>query len=554
MAKRFRQARKLASKILRKLGRGNKLQSEPTTIPERPDANDANDNNQQPSLEEVSDIQSINWEQTRGQFQIVNGFDFEEGPELYYGLDQIQDEEPYEYFEHEAITPELVSEDSDKESDEIIEIPEQNNNIDEWEEIPKELENDNWGSTPEETNSGNPWVEGNTPGPDNWYPWSRDFVPQNATCIETTNEIQRPTTTFIPITYLKYKRQPLPCGCDKRKLQEAATDHMARNFCTRKKNFHCCKCSRPLAKDEVYEGTNLYHQLCRSCDRIEKYDITNESWYREPCQVCGQPLEQKENISWNNYCCSTPCKYAYLAIMSSQTFEHIPTRVYHYLNTGRGKYHEVDESEVLEKARNFYIKLNGEPEPERYDTRMNNNLETWNEARDRAYFEAQEAVDYLWESTLTYLNNHHDEEYIWRMNESFNNNREAAIARLPTILDLTEDNRLKLAKFNLCHNCYFPFSNEDLRQTNDRKFLCIKTDMNPEPCWIDPITNEITNIIEEAHEVCKKDFGKEIRRQEENQNYYCKCYAKTFLTEKQKARYHRRICRDERKKFSSIEN
>ncbi|CAH1770091.1 7636_t:CDS:2, partial [Entrophospora sp. SA101] len=190
------------------------------------------------------------------------------------------------------------------------------------------------------------------------------------------------------------------------------------------------------------------------------------------------------------------------------------------------QYHEVDESEVLEKAQNFYIKLNGE----RYDTRMNNNLETWNEARDRAYFEAQEAVDYLWESTLTYLNNHHNEEYIWQMNESFNNNREAAISRLPTILDLTED--------NLCHNCYFPFSNEDLRQTNNRKFLCIRTDMNPEPCWIDPITDEINNIIEEAQEVCEEDFGKEILRHEKNQNQYCKCYAKTHLTEKQKAQTH----------------
>ncbi|CAJ0833198.1 7419_t:CDS:2, partial [Entrophospora sp. SA101] len=59
--------------VLRKLGRGNKLQSEPITIPERPDANDANNNNQQPSLEKVSDIQPINQEQTWGQFQIVNG-------------------------------------------------------------------------------------------------------------------------------------------------------------------------------------------------------------------------------------------------------------------------------------------------------------------------------------------------------------------------------------------------------------------------------------------------------------------------------------------------
>ncbi|CAJ0826212.1 2396_t:CDS:1, partial [Entrophospora sp. SA101] len=158
---------KLASKVFRKLGRGNKLQSAPITIPERPDANDANNNNQQPSLEKVSDIQPINQEQTWGQFQIVNGFDDEEGPEIYYGLDQIQDEEPYEYFENEATTPELISEDSDKESNEIIEIPEPNNNFDEWEEIPKELENDNWGSTPEETSSGNQWVEGNAPGSDN---------------------------------------------------------------------------------------------------------------------------------------------------------------------------------------------------------------------------------------------------------------------------------------------------------------------------------------------------------------------------------------------------
>jgi len=78
--------------------------------------------------------------------------------------------------------------------------------------------------------------------------------------------------------------------------------------------------------------------------------------------------------------------------------------------------------------------------------------------------------------------------------------------------------------------------------------------MNPEPCWTDPITDEITNIIEEAQEVCEEDFGKEILRQEENQNQHCKCHSKTFLTEKQKARYHRRICRDGRGKFSPKEN
>ena len=552
MAKRFRQARKLANKILRKLGRGNKLQSEPTIIPKRSNENDANDNNQQLNIEEVSDLRPIDQPETQRQFQIVNGFDFEDGPEIYYGIEQYQDEEPLEYFDHETSTPDLISKDSDKESNEIIEVIKEQNNNDGWGEIPKEIENNNWGSTPVENNGmEGPWVAGNTPEPDNWYSWGRDNAPKDTTSIITTNETQQPTTTFKPITFLHYKRQPLPCGCVKRKLQEAAADHMSRNYCTRSKNYHCCRCNRPLARDEVYEGTNIYYQFCRSCHRIENYDITKESWYRQPCQVCGQPLEQKENLSWNNYCCSTECKYAYLAISSSQTFEHIPTRVHHYLNTGRGQYHDIDESEVLEKARNFYIKLYGEPRPEQYDTRMANNQETWNEARERAY---QEGIDYLWESSRTYLTTYYDEAYIQTMNDSFERNREAAIAKLSTSVDLTTYDQMALVKFNLCHSCYFPFSNEDLRQTNDYKFLCIKTEMNPDPCWTDPITDEITEIINEAQEVCEEDFGKEILRREENQNQHCKCSSKTVMTEKQRARYHRRICRDERGKFSSKEN
>src|SRR5687768_16600400 len=106
MAKRFRQIRKLASKALRKLGRGNQLRSKSIIILERPNANDANDNSQQPDLEEVPDLQPIDQEQTRGQFQIVNGFNNEEGPEIYYGVEQIQDEEPLEYA---VDTPELIS-------------------------------------------------------------------------------------------------------------------------------------------------------------------------------------------------------------------------------------------------------------------------------------------------------------------------------------------------------------------------------------------------------------------------------------------------------------
>src|SRR3990170_6938202 len=265
MAKRFRPIRKLASKVLRKLGRGNQLRSEPINILERSITNDANNNNQQLNIEEVPDLRPISKEQTQEQFQIINGFDHEEGPELYYGLEQVHDEEPLEYLEHEATTPELSS--ADKESDELTELIEQNNNLNGWGEIPNELENKNWGFTPEETNSRDPWVEATTPDPGNWNPWSRDPIPENSTQIEITNGIQQPPRTFEPITFLKYRGQPLPCGCNKRKLQEATDDHMSINHCTRRKNYHCCKCYRPLARDEVYEGTNIYHQLCRSCDR-----------------------------------------------------------------------------------------------------------------------------------------------------------------------------------------------------------------------------------------------------------------------------------------------
>ena len=139
------------------------------------------------------------------------------------------------------------------------------------------------------------------------------------------------------------------------------------------------------------------------------------------------------------------------------------------------------------------------------------------------------------------------------MNESFEANRQAAIDKLPTILDLTEDPRFKLVKFNLCHSCFGIYNNDDLIRTNDNKFLCIKTEMNPDHCYIDPITNELENIVEEANTVCSEDFGQEIQRQKENEDQHCKCHEKTFLSEKQKTRYHRRICRDERKKFSSME-
>ncbi|CAJ0842689.1 8486_t:CDS:2, partial [Entrophospora sp. SA101] len=266
----------------------------------------------------------------------------------------------------------------------------------------------------------------------------------------------------------------------------------------------------------------IVKQYVKSCDSCQRWGKPKRTKALHPIPV-GDPFDQV-GIDIVGPLAETTNGNCYI-IIATEYLTKWP-EAHAISDTKARQYHEVDESEVLEKAQNFYIKLNGE----RYDTRMNNNLETWNEARDRAYFEAQEAVDYLWESTLTYLNNHHNEEYIWQMNESFNNNREAAISRLPTILDLTED--------NLCHNCYFPFSNEDLRQTNNRKFLCIRTDMNPEPCWIDPITDEINNIIEEAQEVCEEDFGKEILRHEKNQNQYCKCYAKTHLTEKQKAQTH----------------
>ncbi|CAJ0836629.1 6261_t:CDS:2 [Entrophospora sp. SA101] len=71
----------------RKLGGRNQLQPKSIIILEQPNTNDAIKNNQQPNLEEIPDIQPTEEKQSQGQFQIVNGFDHEEGPELYYRLE-----------------------------------------------------------------------------------------------------------------------------------------------------------------------------------------------------------------------------------------------------------------------------------------------------------------------------------------------------------------------------------------------------------------------------------------------------------------------------------
>jgi len=272
------------------------------------------------------------------------------------------------------------------------------------------------------------------------------------------------------VTFLDYKKKRLPCACDKEELKIASREYFRTYNGSIKKIYHCCRCKKPTTTNELFRGAE-HHQVCSTCyDREQNLTIT--------CVTCGTevPDEDKENIGRNLDACSYVCKYAYLAVTSVRTFEAVPQRVYHYLNTGRGQYNvHLDEGEILNASEAYYIEQFGRPEPEQY-FRSVDNKETWNEARARL---SREAAEYLWDNVISYIegNDSDDddaEDYVRQLNESFEERRQRIIDALPRNLDLQTDTRFALSQMNLCYECLMPYPNEELRTVEElnNKLLC----------------------------------------------------------------------------------
>nr|CAG8669964.1 1475_t:CDS:1 [Entrophospora candida] len=313
-----------------------------------------------------------------------------------------------------------------------------------------------------------------------------------------------PLTKWEPITFLKYKDQQLPCKCNKAWLKQKAQEHFDWVRPTRKMNYHCCNCGRPTAKSDTHDGWKWdCYQLCNSCFKSRSYDITEESWYNQPCKVCDQPMTERVNISWNNDVCSEVCKYAYLAVTSANTFTHVPQKVRHYIEV---KNCSENEEEVLKAAEAYYIKLNGPVDEEEYHQRYYTN-ETWQEAWERLELEYEQ----LGHRMDTYLQeNEEDEEYIRTLNQAYVENREAIMEKLPKLLNLKEHPRHTTDKINLCHECLLPFNEEDLA-TVGKKLLCkfIKV-QNEEPCYKDLEEEARQKIVEDYLKRRNKEYSKKF--------------------------------------------
>jgi hypothetical protein len=142
-----------------------------------------------------------------------------------------------------------------------------------------------------------------------------------------------------------------------------------------------------------------------------------------------------------------------------------------------------DEGEVLKAAEAYYIKINGIPTDEEYRERFYTN-ETWAEAWDRL---EQEYNDMM-ERTANFFEDFREEydieqNYIDQLNQAFENNRDAIIDKLPTLLDLRKHPSHKHGKINLCHGCIMPYDNGNLITIGGRILCKFVEGTNEEPCY-----------------------------------------------------------------------
>lgn len=299
--------------------------------------------------------------------------------------------------------------------------------------------------------------------------------------------------------YKTYKGVPvermpdLTCGCRPEKLKEKFKEHMGWCHPINEQPFHCCKCYRPGNRSHITPGNSEYYQWCQKCEKDESYDITREPWYHKPCHVCRTPIEEKVNIQWNVDVCSTVCKYAYLAVNTSLNFTHIPTRIKHYIETKGCREHYLD---VANAAERYYRRRHPNESLDYWGTTFHNQL-SWIQM-------AREFADDLNDHWQTLVDTTPDSVEAETLRQSFDLQTQLLTERFTEMRDLTRDGRLG-DRIRLCDECLLPFTIEELVE-KDRKWLCIKTESNPNPCETDNsmehglnITTQPIPIPEKSH-------------------------------------------------------
>jgi hypothetical protein len=76
-----------------------------------------------------------------------------------------------------------------------------------------------------------------------------------------------------------------------------------------------------------------------------------------------------------------------------------------------------------------------------------------------------------------------EQEYIDRINQAFEEHRDAIIEKLPRLLNLREHDRHSNDQINLCHECLCPYLNSELITIGKRILCTYIKGQNEDPCY-----------------------------------------------------------------------
>jgi hypothetical protein len=210
--------------------------------------------------------------------------------------------------------------------------------------------------------------------------------------------------------------------------------------------------------------------MCAKCIEKENYDETQEPWYNQPCIVCEEICEGAYNIHGSTFTGHYPCKYAYLAVHSANSYPHVAQRIDHYINSTKANC-TASFGEVAPLAKNYYKKKYPNERIDDNERAYHNTL-SFNEQQQRYWEELIEATDdYFYVHAITTNSEH--QEYIDALNNSFEDNREVILKRLSNMVDLTQSDPIRFGHggINLCHECLMPYKTEELIK-EDLRLLC----------------------------------------------------------------------------------
>ncbi len=259
------------------------------------------------------------------------------------------------------------------------------------------------------------------------------------------------------------------CGCISWELKEKYKAHKKRYHFERKYDYHCCKCKRPGAPDQIENGAGGYHQLCKVCHKDETWKAEDQWWWHQECFMCLIPMETIYDVGNGRKVCSEECKYAWCSVKSANDFTHIPTRIWSYKFREKCRADYIDVAVIAEA---FYKRKHPDEELIYDRTRQRDQL-SWDQMAQ--HFAAEIAEDNRPDSPSE-EETREAREYLEVVQQSWNDAEVTSIQKIPAFVDLRKDPRFKNEKgktklsINLCCKCLMVFETTELEKHKGKLF------------------------------------------------------------------------------------